>query len=656
MSTSASFLDKRLQLPAIAFLVLLSVASWPAAALAQDRQPVLLDTDLGGDIDDAFALALILASPELDLRGVTTVSGDTQVRALMACRFLTMTGRRHTPVAAGAAPQPPGPISPTGQYRYYYHPDVLFNRTTRPLKEPAAAFLYSRLKAQPGKVTLLATGPLTNIARLIAEKPECKPWIRRIVLTGGALRTGPEGKPPAVAEANIRADVKAAQAVFASGVPLVVVPLDATAGLKLNEDGLRRVFSPGTALTLQVQALYQLWDRQSPILADPLAVALCLDERFCKMEELRLDVDAEGVTRVGTGKPNARVATAVDRDAFRKWYVERMENCVAPARRPAKVLPPGGMPHRVHVAEDFETDIERFWWMSGKAETKDVPPGSKRACRGVLTHDFDDLLGNPKAMYTAVVFNPVPGPPMGKNTRLSFRYKLKGTDTLRVQIYSLTNGYHRHLVLTGLPQGRWESAAVDMTVARRPDGTGGPLSENERIDDIQFYADPTAELLIDDIVLYDSATPGEKRPFPRHVHFAAGFDTGQQGKHWPGTFEIVADKGYFWRAARSVPNADTGAPWIRLNLRGERPLGEKTLLSFRYRLTGANGMRVLLARGGKVLHTAEAKGLKNDQWAEATVDLTPAVPGHGGDRADEIQFLLARGTELLLDDLLLYEP
>src|SRR6186997_219715 len=118
--------------------------------------------------------------------------------------------------------------------------------------------------------------------------------------------------------------------------------------------------------------------------------------------------------------------------------------------------------------------------MSGKAETKNVPHGSTRACRGVLTHDFDDLLGDPRAMYTAVVFNPVPGPPMGPNTRLSFRYWLKGTGSLRVQIYSLTNGYHRHLVLTGLPQERWEAATVDMTQCRRPDGTGGPLAEDER--------------------------------------------------------------------------------------------------------------------------------------------------------------------------------
>src|SRR5262245_12589592 len=83
---------------------LLAAGPLPAQQTAASRTPVLLDTDIGSDIGDAFALALILASPELELRGVTTVSGETQTRALMACRFLTMTGRRHTQVAAGAAP------------------------------------------------------------------------------------------------------------------------------------------------------------------------------------------------------------------------------------------------------------------------------------------------------------------------------------------------------------------------------------------------------------------------------------------------------------------------------------------------------------------------------------------------------------------------
>src|SRR5262249_7233089 len=178
------------------------------------------------------------------------------------------------------------------------------------------------------------------------------------------------------------------------------------------------------------------------------------------------------------GKANARLATAVDRDAFIGWYVDRIASLVPPDRNPVTFVGQGGMPHRIHVAEDYDSDIERRWGMSGKAETRNVPAGSRRACRGVLTHDFDDLLMVSRQMYTAVIFNPVPGPPMGKNPRLSFRYWIKGTDTLRIQIYSLTNGYHRHLVVKGLPQETWQAGTVDMSQARRPDGTGGPLSEN----------------------------------------------------------------------------------------------------------------------------------------------------------------------------------
>ncbi len=601
------------------------------------RTGVLLDTDLGSDIGDAFALALVLASPELELRGVTTVSGDTPTRALMACRFLTMTGRRHTQVVAGADPQPSQEIVRTGQYRYYYHPDVLFNRTTRPVKEPAVDFLYGRLKAQAGQLTLIAAGPLTNVARLLADKPDCKPWIKRIVVTA--------------TEANLRLDVPAARAVFSSGVPLLVVPGTA-ADLRLDDEGLRRVFSPKTALTLQVEALVQLWDQSRPNLADALGVALCTVDRFATWKEQHLQIDASGALQVGTGKPNARVATALRTDEFRKWFVERMESCVAPAARPARPIDRGGIPHRVHVGEDYENDIERFWWMSGKAELKDLPPGSRRACRGTLTHDFDDLLGNAKAMHTAVIFNPVPGPPMGKHPRLSFRYHLKDTDTLRVQIYSLTNGYHRHLVLTGLPQGRWEAATVDMTLARRPDGTGGPLSEGERIDDIQFYAEPTAELVIDDVVLFDAAMSGEQRPFPRRILFTAWFDSGRQGKEWPGTFEIV-ERGFFGKAARSVPDAE-GRPQLRLGLRGRRTLSQTVELSFRYRLNEAEGLRVELADSkSSEARGVELRDLERGKWATATARFTK-VPN--GAEADEIRFALPKGAELLLDDLLLYEP
>ena len=85
-------------------------------------------------------------------------------------------------------------------------------------------------------------------------------------------------------------------------------------------------------------------------------------------------------------------------------------------------------------------------------------------------------MGDMAAVYRAVVFNPVPGPPMSGRTKLAFRYKLTGSDTLRVQLYSLSRGFHRYLSITGCKQGEWTQAAVDMTQMRRPDGSGGPLA------------------------------------------------------------------------------------------------------------------------------------------------------------------------------------
>jgi hypothetical protein len=269
-------------------------------------------------------------------------------------------------------------------------------------------------------------------------------------------------------------------------------------------------------------------------------------------------------------------------------------------------------------------------------------------------------------MYTAVIFNPVPGPPMGKNPRLSFRYWPKGTDTLRVQIYSLSKGYHRCLALKGLPQGKWQAATVDMTEVRRPDGSGGPLSLDERIDDIQFYVDPQAELLIDDIVLYDAPVAGETRPFPKRLFFTGLFDTGKQGKEWPGTFEIVKE-GFFWKAARSVAIPAKEQQGMVVDLRGKRPLGEETRLFFRYHLTDGDDIEVSLIthpKGSSTAHKVVLKGLNKGQWAEATVNFSADAMDQKGKKASPkpgepaaaVQFWVSTKSLLLVDDLLLYEP
>jgi inosine-uridine nucleoside N-ribohydrolase len=619
----------------LASILALAAHGSELAAQPIERRPILIDTDIGTDIDDAFALGLAIGSHELDLRGVTTVGDPSRERGLLLCRFLTMTGRRGTSVALGSSPQISRPI--IEQRLYHYHPDPLFDRTTKPVAPPAVDFLSDKIGEAPGELRIAALGPLTNVARLIESHPDVAVAIREIVTL----------------ESNLALDIPAARRVLESRVKIAIVSTSVTRDLRLDDEGVQAVFSPGTPLTRQVQTLYQMWDRERPPLGDALVVALLIDPRLAKREKRALVIRDDGALEERDKAPNVELITTLDPPDFEEWYARRMSSLVAPSKRPSALIDRGMFPNRVHVAEDFDDDIERTWWMSGKPESTLLPPGSLRACRGVLTHDFDDLLMVSRDMHAAVIFNPVPGPPMGKRPRLTFRYWLSGTPSLRVQIYSLSNGYHRQLVLRDLPQETWQRATVDMTEARRPDGTGGALGENERIDDIQFYVDPGAEVVIDDIVLFDAARADESRPFPARVIFTGWFDTGRQGGEWPGTFDIVSDAGAFWRAARSVTDEVSGKPWIRLGLRGDRRLGDRTHVSFRYRTSRGAKLEVRLhdstsGRGS----SAEIENAATGLWTETTAEFETSEL----ESVDEIRFSLADGAELLIDDVLLYEP
>jgi inosine-uridine nucleoside N-ribohydrolase len=638
----------------------LFVAASGAAIAADKPIPIILDTDIGTDVDDAFALGLILASPELELRAVTTSGGQTEDRAWLACRFITQCGKAGIPVAAGAEPQAKSEVNDQIQYRR--HPAAIFNRTLKPVKEPAAEVLLAELKKQPGEITVVAIGPLTNVARLLTDHPEAAKLMKGIVIMGGSVRLGYSGKAPPEPEWNIKLDVAAAKKVFESGIPLTVVPLDATALAKVPPEQQQKLFAAGRPLPWQVANLLELWNQPVPTLFDPVAVSALLRPEDFEFQEMQLTMNDQGLMATGTGRPNVRVALAAKQEKLVAWIVERIatageQRFPAEPKNLSRLVSQGAFPSRVHVAENYDTDIERRWWMSGKGELKGLPPGSKRACRAVLTQDFDDRQGDAKTMYRAVIFNPVPGPPMGPNTRLSFQYKLHGTSTLRVQLYSLSNGYHRYLSVKDLPQDKWEQATVDMTQMRRPDGSGGPLAADERIDDIQFYIDPRAELLIDDVVLYDAAPEGEKRPFLSRILFTGWFDTGKQGQEWPGTFEIVPhDKPRTWKCAKSVPSeaADKPGNWIRIGLRGERPLGKKCELKFAYSLVGEGPIIVKLFHAGKELAGSkrEVKDVAADHWGETTLQLEYA----NASVVDEIRFTVPGKGTLKIDDLLLYEP
>jgi purine nucleosidase len=283
---------------------------------------LIIDTDIGDDYDDVFTLAVALASPEVDVLGITTVLGDSALRARLARRFLALAGRDDIPVAVGATIQSGAPFS---------HRRWARGGPDGPAPD-AVDYLLGAIAADADLITLLAIGPLTNLAAALARDPATFRRLKRIVLMGGSVRRGyrdlawsAEGSPSV--EYNILCDVQAAQAVFASGVPLVVAPLDATM-VALDELKRQLIFTRSTPVTDALALTYLQWSavagRVTPILFDTAALALAIDPSMFRVERLRLTIDGEGRTLVADGPPNADVALDVDDDRFFRWLMPRL--------------------------------------------------------------------------------------------------------------------------------------------------------------------------------------------------------------------------------------------------------------------------------------------------------------------------------------------
>ncbi len=305
--------------PIRAILVALSL-SIPSACLAlagSVRTPVVVDTDIGDDIDDAFALALVIKSPELELRAVTTVTGDTQARARIAAKMLWDANLRSVPVAAGVPDK--RPQGPQARWAEGFTSPAMSS-------EGASALLHREVLRSSGGLVLIAIGPLTNLAALIRQHPEDRAKILEIVLMGGSVARGYTPGSRAIAEYNIAADAPAAQAIFRSGIPLRVAPLDVTASLQLDTEPRAQVFAEHSSLAVSLKSLYTLWGQPTPTLHDVMAVALLTKPELCKSERLHVDVENDGMFRIVPNAPaNATVAMQIDPATFIRYYVSMFQ-------------------------------------------------------------------------------------------------------------------------------------------------------------------------------------------------------------------------------------------------------------------------------------------------------------------------------------------
>lgn len=286
--------------------------------------PVIFDTDIGTDIDDAYALAALIHRPELELVAVTTVSSDAVARARLAAKLLQVAGDRwaKVPVYAGTST----PI------QYMKQVDWAKAFTSPSLHESGAIeFMRAKIEARPGEITLIAVGELTNIAALLESTPGIAKKIRAISLMGGSIHRGYAAGSKPEPEWNIKSNARAAKVVFESGVPLLVAPLDSTADLKLSPEMRVELFARGVPLNDALAALNSIWRHtntwkgENPTLFDVLAVDLVQPRRPYDLTALHVEVEADGLTRVvAGGAANAKVALTVDSDAFMRTFVDSL--------------------------------------------------------------------------------------------------------------------------------------------------------------------------------------------------------------------------------------------------------------------------------------------------------------------------------------------
>ncbi|MBS0373003.1 MAG: nucleoside hydrolase [Proteobacteria bacterium] len=309
---------------ALATLAVLAGAG-RAEAAAPVRVPVVIDTDAGDDIDDAFAIALALADPRLEVIGVTTAWGDTHLRTRLVRRLLAASGRPDIPVAEGPATPNPTPFT---QRRW-----ALGVPDAGPAPD-AVGYLVELARRRPGEVTLLALAPLTNLAAAEARAPGTLRAFHAVVLMAGSIHAGyasggavPSAVPSA--EYNVASAPQAFATLLASGARVQLFPLDSTQ-LKFDEVRRDRLFAYGTPSTDALALLYHQWrlwngwGQLTPTLFDVVPVAWLAAPALCRLEPLRIEVDARGYTRPVAGTANLEACLAIDEAATQRLILETL--------------------------------------------------------------------------------------------------------------------------------------------------------------------------------------------------------------------------------------------------------------------------------------------------------------------------------------------
>lgn len=293
--------------------------------------PVILDTDIGTDIDDTWALAMLLNSPELKLEAVVTSHGDTRYRALLAAKMLAVAGREDVPVGEGTGH---GELAANrrGQEAWLagYEPDAYGGA----YRTDGAGLMVDAINSSEETVTVLCIGPASTTAQALGMAPAIAAKARFVGMHG-AVRFGYRGSTTPVPEYNVFIDVPAFRTVLDAPWPITLTPLDTCGIVTLEDEEYALVRDAQTPLMRAVMANYRAWaevlgrpelaERRSTTLFDTVAVYLAFAQDLLEMETIRLAVRDDGLTyEAADGRPVNTALGWRDLPAFRQDLVRRL--------------------------------------------------------------------------------------------------------------------------------------------------------------------------------------------------------------------------------------------------------------------------------------------------------------------------------------------
>lgn len=256
---------------------------------------IILDTDIGTDVDDVMAVVLAAVSPELKVEGITTVYGDVDLRSRMVVKTLRLLGREDIPVFAGSRDV----LLRNREIWWLGHEgEGLLTAEDAGLSydsRHAVDFIIKTVMDSPGEITLIGIGPFTNFAIALAREPRIAENVKQIIVMGGSARLGSNGLNLEHCDHNVSRDPESASLLFRSGAPIVMCGYDVTRQVLVGDAEIRRLESTGTkinvAMAKMMRIWFEYWKRDYTAMNDPLCVALAYAPTLCSGPQMNVEVE-----------------------------------------------------------------------------------------------------------------------------------------------------------------------------------------------------------------------------------------------------------------------------------------------------------------------------------------------------------------------------